>query len=72
MSRYYLDETDISLDNHNYEDGFLRFTKSHDDHPRRSPIRRRDKLRQELEIKSKAKRNYKKIQNKIKYDWQGG
>ena len=71
MSRYYLDETDISLDDQNFEDGLLRFTISHGDYPRRSPIRRRDKLRQELEMKSKAKRNYKKIQNKIKYDWQG-
>jgi hypothetical protein len=28
-------------------------------------------LRQEEGLKPKAKRNHKKIQHKIKYDWQG-
>ena len=71
MSRYYLDEADVSTDDQNYDSGFQRFAKSQIDHPMWSPIRRRDKLRQEVGLKPKAKRNYKKIQNKIKYDWQG-
>lgn len=41
------------------------------DEPRRAPIRRRDKLRPEEGYKSKAKRSHRKLQNKIKYEWQG-
>ena len=72
MSRYHLDEIDLSAENQDYDQGFMRSAKSHVDFPLRSPIRRKDKSRPEMGMKPKAKRNYKKIQNKIKYDWQGG
>jgi hypothetical protein len=51
--------------------GNRRFVKKNADHPKRSPIRRKDKWRQEEGSKPKARRNHKKVQNRIKYDWQG-
>ena len=71
MNRYYFDEADMFASDQNYDSGFLQFGIGKIDQPRRSPIRRKDKLRQALGIKPKAKRNYKKIQNKIIYDWKG-
>ena len=71
MNRNYLDEADMLTGDPNYDSGFRRFAKKQADQPRQSPIRRKDKLRQEEEMQPKAKRNYKKIQHKIKYDWQG-
>lgn len=41
------------------------------DQPKRSPIRRKDRWRQEDEIRPKAKKNDKKIQHRLKYSWQG-
>jgi hypothetical protein len=55
----------------NYTSGFGRFSQRQADQPGRSPIRRKDKLRQAMGMKPKAKRNYKKVLYKIKYDWQG-
>mgnify|MGYP003574767592 CR=1 FL=1 len=58
----------------NYESGFIRFGLNQIEQPTRSPIRRKDKLRPEMGemgMRPKAKRNYKKIQNRIKYDWKG-
>lgn len=72
MSRNDLDDADKFKPDQNYDNGFRRFGIGQIDQPRHSPIRRKDKLRQEMRIKPKAKRNYKKIQNKIKYDWQEG
>ena len=71
MSRYYLEEAYMSGSDQDYDGGFQRSAKNPVDHPKRLPIRRKDKLRQAEGMKPKAKRNYKKIQNKIKYDWQG-
>ena len=71
MSRHYLDDADIFKDDPNLGSGFSRVGMSQVEEPRRSPIRRKDKLRQEMGQKPKAKRNYKKIHYKIKYDWQG-
>ena len=71
MNRYYFDEADMLTGDQNYDSGFLRFGIGKIDQPRRSPIRRKDKLRQAMVMKPKAKRNYRKIQNKIKYDWEG-
>jgi hypothetical protein len=72
MSRYKFDEVETDEGDQNLESGNRQFAKRPVDQPRRSPIRRKDKLRQEEGMKPKAKRNHKKIQNKIKYDWQGG
>jgi hypothetical protein len=71
MNRYYFDEADMLTGDQNYDSSFLRFGIGKTDQPRRSPIRRKDKLRQPMGMKPKAKRNFKKIQNKIKYDWEG-
>ena len=71
MNRYYFDEVDMFTGDQNYDSSFLRFGIRQNDQPRRSPIRRRDKFPQTLGLKPKAKRNYKKVQNRIKYDWIG-
>ena len=71
MSRHYLEEADIFKDDLNFGSDFIRFGLNQVEEPRRSPIRRKDKLRPEMGQKPKAKRDYKKIQYKIKYDWQG-
>jgi len=71
MGRFEIEEVEIEEDDQIIDKGYRRFAKRDADQPRRSPIRRKDKLRQEEGMKPKAKRNRKKIQHKIKYDWQG-
>jgi hypothetical protein len=71
MSRYKFDEVETDEDDQISDSGHRQFSKRPVDQPRWSPIRRKDKLRQEEGVKPKAKRNHKKIQHKIKYDWQG-
>ena len=72
MGRFDIEEVEIEEDDQIFDNGYRRFAKRDADEPRRSPIRRKDKSRQEEGLKPKAKRNLKKIQHKIKYDWQGG
>ena len=72
MGRYDIEEVEIEEDDQIFDNGYRRSAKRDADQPRRSPIRRKDKSRQEEGVKPKAKRNLKKIQHKIKYDWQGG
>jgi len=71
MVRYDIEEIEIEADDQIFDSDYRRFAKGEADQPRRSPIRRKDRLRQEEGTKPKAKRNLKKIQHKIKYDWQG-
>jgi len=71
MGRYHIAEVEIEEDDQIFVSDYRRFAKGEVDQPRWSPIRRKDKLRQEEEMKPKAKRNHKKIQQKIKYNWQG-
>lgn len=71
MGRYDTEEVEIQEDDQIFESGYRRYAKREADQPRRSPFRRKDKSRQEEGMKPKAKRNHKKIQHKIKYDWQG-
>lgn len=71
MNRYYIDEVETDEGDQILDSVHQRFTKRHVDPPRRSPIRRKEKLRTEEGLKPKAKRDPKKIQLKIKYDWQG-
>jgi hypothetical protein len=47
------------------------FAKRDADQPKRSPIRKKDRWRPEEEMKPKAKRSHKRIQHRLKYDWQG-
>ena len=71
MGRYDIEEVEMEKDNQIVDGSYRRFAERDADQPRRSPIRRKDKLRSEEGMKPKAKRNHKKIQHKIKYDWQG-
>jgi hypothetical protein len=72
MGRYPIDEVEIEKDDQTLESDNRGFAKRGADQPRQSPIRRKNKLRQEEEeLKPKAKRNHKKIQHRLKYDWQG-
>lgn len=72
MGRYHSDEGQLEEGEQALDDNYPRSAKRNVDQPRRTPIRRKDKLREEeVEMKPKAKRNQKKIQNRLKYDWQG-
>jgi hypothetical protein len=71
MGRYNIDEVDLVEDDQIPGGDNRQFAKGDVDQPKRSPIRRKDKLRQEEEMKPKAKRNQKKIQHRLKSDWQG-
>lgn len=71
MSQYKFDEIESDEGDQILGSGYRQFAKRPVDQPRWSPIRRKDKLRQEEGMKPKAKRNNKKMQLKIKYDWQG-
>jgi len=70
MSRYDFDLVEPDEGDQKLESNWRRFAIKHVDQPRLSPMRRKNKLLQDEEIKPKAKRNHKKIQHKIKYDWQ--
>ncbi|MGB5750253.1 MAG: hypothetical protein WBM69_24980 [Desulfobacterales bacterium] len=71
MGRYDIEEVEIEENDQIFGSEYRRFAKREVDQPRRSPVRRKDKLRQEEGTKPKAGKNCKKIQNKIKYNWQG-
>ena len=71
MGRYNIDDVEMVEDDQVFDGGNRQFAKKDVDQPKRSPIRRKDKLRQEEEMKPKAKRNQKKIQHRLKPDWQG-
>ena len=71
MGRYDIEEVEIEIDNQIFNLDNRRFAKREADQPKRSPIRRKNKLQQEEGMKPKTKRNHKKIQHRLKYDWQG-
>jgi hypothetical protein len=71
MGRYDIEEVEIEIDNQIVDPDNRRFAKREADQPKRSPIRRKNKLQQEEGMKTKNKRNHKKIQHRLKYDWQG-
>ncbi len=71
MGRYNIDEVEMQEGGQIFNSGSRRFAIRNADQPKRSPIRRKSKLQQEEVMKSKAKRNHKKIQHRLKYDWQG-
>jgi hypothetical protein len=71
MGRYDIEEVDIGDDEQNFDTGNRQIAGRQVDHPKRSPIRRKDKWRQEDGIKAKTKRNYRKIQYRLKYNWKG-
>ncbi len=70
MGRYNIDIADTEEGEEIYGDGSRRSDRRKADQPKQSPIRRKDKWQSEEGMKPKAKRNFKKIQHRLKYDWQ--
>jgi hypothetical protein len=68
MSRYNVDEFETESDDLSLDGVNRRFAEKDVDQPRRSPIRRKDKMRLEEGMKQKAKKNDRKIQYRIKYE----
>ena len=68
MSRNNIDEFEIERDDLSLDKVNQRFAQKDADQPRRSPIRRKDKMRLEEGMKPKAKRNHRKMQHRIKYE----
>jgi hypothetical protein len=70
MGRYNIDKVETDEDDHIFDGGGQRYHKRSADQPKRSPIRRKNKLRQDEWMKPEAKINYKKVQHRIKHEWQ--
>ncbi len=68
MGRHNFDEFEIENEDQSFDGGNRRFAKNDADQPRRSPIRRKDKMRLEEGMKPKSKRNHRKMQHRIKYE----
>ena len=71
MDRHDIEEVEFEEDHQIFDPENRRSTNREADQPKRSPIRRKDKRQQVEEMKTKAKKNHKKIQHRLKYDWQG-
>jgi hypothetical protein len=68
MSRNNNDEVDWE-EYQIFDGGNRRFVKRDVDEPKRSPIRRKYKMRSEKEMKPKPKRNHRKVLQRFKYEW---
>jgi hypothetical protein len=68
MDRYSINEVEIEDADWSFKVGKGRFAKEGVDQPRRSPIRRKDKMKSEEGMKPKVKRDNRKIQQRIKYE----
>jgi hypothetical protein len=68
MSWNNFDELEIGMDDLSFDGVKRRFAEKDVVQPRRSPIRRKDKMRLKEGIKQKAKKNHRKIQHRIKYE----
>ena len=71
MDRRDIEEAEIEEDHQIFDPENRRSTKREADQPKWSPIRRKDKWRKVEGMKTKVKKNHKKIQHSLKYDWQG-
>jgi hypothetical protein len=71
MDRYNSHDLEKDDDDQILDGDSRRLTGRGAEQPKRAPIRRKDKWHQEEDMKPKAKRNHKKIQHRLKYDWQG-
>ncbi len=72
MGRDNLNNTEMAEEDLGFDDVNRSFTKRGVGHPKRSPICRKDKMRPEEVIKSKATKHHRNIQHRIKYeqiDW---
>lgn len=71
MNNYDIQQVEIEENDQILDSGYRRLAQREAEQPRRSPIRRKDRWRQEEEMKPKTRRSHKKIQQRLKYDWQG-
>jgi hypothetical protein len=69
MGRYDIRAVETGEDDQDTDTDSRRHAGGQADQPKRTPIRRKDKWRQEEGIKAKTKRSHKKIQHRLKYDW---
>ena len=72
MDRYKRDEAEWELDDQIFDGSSRQLPKGGTDGPKRSPIRRKGKIRQEEDMKPKAKRINRKVLRRIKYEWKDG
>ena len=71
MARYIIEENSKEQDDQIFDWGSQGISKKDNDQPKRSPIRRKYKMRQKERMKSRTKGNHKKDRHRIKYEWQG-
>ena len=71
MGRYDIEQVETEEDDQIFDRDNRQFAKSEGDQPKRSPIRKKDRWRPEEGMKPKARRSRKRIQHRLKYDWQG-
>jgi hypothetical protein len=69
VNQYTIDSAEWEEDDLIFEGSKRRFTKRALNEPKRSPIRRKYKMRSEAEIKPKPKRNPRKVMHRFKYEW---
>jgi hypothetical protein len=70
MHRHNINNAEMDEDDQIYDGGSRGIAKRDNDQPKRSPIRRKTKMRKEEErIKPKAKRNHKREKHRIKHEW---
>ena len=70
MSKYDIGAVEIEEEDQGFDEVKRPFAGRGVDQPRRSPIRRKHKMRAEEGIRPKAKRSHRKIQHRIKYEWE--
>ena len=71
MDRYDFDELEFDEDEQILNREGRQFSMGQADQPKRSPMRRKDRWRYEEGVRSKTKKSDKKIQHRLKYNWQG-
>lgn len=71
MGRYDLDELEFDENEQILNREGRQFAMGQADQPKRSPMRRKDRWRQEEGVRAKTKKNDKKIRQRLKYNWQG-
>jgi hypothetical protein len=71
MVWYDIDEMEIDDDEQIRNREGRQFAMGQADQPKRLPMRRKDRWRQEEGVRAKTKKNDKKIRQRLKYNWQG-
>jgi hypothetical protein len=70
MDRHDKEGSDFGKDNYVTGTSYQKYRELDVDHPKLSPMRRKDKARNGGS-QPKCKRNHKKIQYRLKYNWEG-